>query len=220
MRLPETFIDAKEMIVDNLDETRSVLLSSFGSIMLKQCSLQHYHISTDSENLDDSQYSNLDLLLQYKERVVNRFEKFEEIPRAQYLKVLTPKGDKIWPISMINKVWEGVYPSSVAVNTETGIVYFLVIRVSGLHLIEFGKLNRTQLEAFNEDVNNVYPYRIGIFENALFDYVSGEEGNKYLRENIYVEFDCGIKIRIKKHEMEDEVLQVDEEIQEDIIKEN
>lgn len=196
MRLPETYIDAKQAIEESL-EGNKLIIGKYGSLLANLCDVIHYHVQ-DVENKEG--LGNLTLLLTYKVRIINKYNKFEEVKKSQTLKVLTTKGDKIWPYSIVIKVWEGNYPSGVAVNEETGQIYLLNLRMSGLELVSFSTFTEEELAAFKEDLNEVAPYRITLNEDAMFDYIAGLEGNRHLKETLSIEFDCGVKIRKKAEE--------------------
>lgn len=196
MRLPETYIDAKQTIEESL-EGNKLIIGKYGSLLANLCDVIHYHVQ-DVENKEG--LGNLTLLLTYKVRIINKYNKFEEVKKSQTLKVLTTKGDKIWPYSIVIKVWEGNYPSGVAVNEETGQIYLLNLRMSGLELVSFSTFTEEELAAFKEDLNEVAPYRITLNEDAMFDYIAGLEGNRHLKETLSIEFDCGVKIRKKAEE--------------------
>jgi len=196
MRLPETYIDAKRAIEESL-EGNKLIIGKYGSLLANLCDVIHYHVQ-DVENKEG--LGNLTLLLTYKVRIINKYNKFEEVKKSQTLKVLTTKGDKIWPYSIVIKVWEGNYPSGVAVNEETGQIYLLNLRMSGLELVSFSTFTEEELAAFKEDLNEIAPYRITLNEDAMFDYIAGLEGNRHLKETLSIEFDCGVKIRKKAEE--------------------
>lgn len=198
MRLPEIYIDARQAIEESLEGSKKLVKGKYGSLLANLCDVLHYHIE---ESEDENGLGNLILSLTYKERLINKYEKFEEIKRTQTLKVLTTKGDKIWPYNIVIKIWDGNYPSGVAVNEETGQIYFLNLRMSGLELVSFAKFTAEELEAFKEDLNEVAPYRIILNEDAMFNYISEYEGNRHLKETLNIEFDCGVKIRKKTDEI-------------------
>ncbi len=198
MRLPEIYMDAKQVIEDTLDGNQKLVLGKYGSLYANLCDVTHYHIQ-DLKNKEG--LANLTLLITYKERVINKYDKFEEIKKTQKLKVLTTKGDRIWPYSMVIKVWDGNYPSGVAVNEETGQIYFLNLRMSGLELVSFAKFTTEELEAFKEELNEIAPYKIVLDEDTMFDFIAELEGNRALKSTLTVVFDCGVKIRKKTDEM-------------------
>lgn len=198
IRLPEIYLDAKQAIEDSLEGSNKLVIGKYGSLLANLCDVTHFHIQ-DVKNKEG--LGNLTLLLTYKERVINKYNKFEEVKKSQTLKVLTTKGDKIWPYSMVIKVWEGNYPSGVAVNEETGQIYFLNLRMSGLELVSFAKFTKEELEAFKEELNEVAPYRIMLDETAMFDYIAELEGNRHLKDTLSIVFDCGVKIRKKTDEI-------------------
>lgn len=191
LRLPEIFCDAKQAIEDCL-ENNKLILSKYNSTMMNMCEVTHFHI----EEKGDEYIGNMKLLITYKERIITKYDKFETLNKTQVLTILTTKGDPIWPYIMTVKVWNGEYPSAVAINEETGVVYLLYLRMGSLGLTEFALLQDNQLECIKESLNEVSPYRIKLDENSMFKVLGEIEGNKCLYETLFIEFDCGVKFRV------------------------
>ena len=191
LRLPEIFCDAKQAIEDCL-ENNKLILSKYNSTMMNMCEVTHFHI----EEKGNEYIGNMKLLITYKERIITKYDKFETLNKTQVLTILTTKGDPIWPYIMTVKVWNGEYPSAVAINEETGVVYLLYLRMGSLGLTEFALLQDNQLECIKESLNEVSPYRIKLDENSMFKVLGEIEGNKCLYETLFIEFDCGVKFRV------------------------
>ena len=109
---------------------------------------------------------------------------------------MNTKGDSIWPYLMVVKVWNGEYPSGVAVNEDTGVVYLLYLKMGSLLLVEFALLKDNEKEAIKEALNEVTPYRIKLDEDAMFNVLAEIEGYRHLHEKVFIEFDCGVKFRV------------------------
>lgn len=192
LRLPETYCDAKQAIEDSLAGKRLVL-SKYNSTIVKLCDVTHFHVS---EETNPDKIGNIELLITYKEKIITKYDKFETLNKTQKLTILNTKGDPVWPYLIITKVWDGIYPSSVAINEETGVVYLLFLKMGSLGLIEFALLKDNQLECIKESLNEVYPYKIKLDEDAMFKVLGEVEGNRFLHETVYIEFDCGVKFRV------------------------
>lgn len=192
LRLPEIFCDAKQSIEDSL-ENRKLVLSKYNSSMVNMCEVTHFHI----EDVEDKEsVGSLHLLISYKERIITKYDKFETLNKTQNLTVLNTKGDPIWPYFMTTKVWDGEYPSAVAINEETGVVYLVYLRMGSLGLTEFALLKDNQLECIKESLNEVAPYRIRLDEDSMFKVLGEIEGTRCLHETLFIEFDCGVKFRV------------------------
>lgn len=199
VRLPDIYRDAKEMI-ENSFSKKNMLLSRYNSSLVKMCDVSHISIREES---NDEKVGSLYLLLKYRERIITKYDKFETLNKTQNLRILTPHGDNIWPFLMVVKVWNGEYPSCVALNEETGVVYLIYLTNENFKLVEFSVLSASQLEAITESLNDINPYRIGIDDDAMFKVLSEIEGVRYLQSNVYIEFDCGVKFRVfSKNETE------------------
>jgi hypothetical protein len=192
IRLPEIYCDAKEVIEKSL-ENKKFVLSTYNSQMISMCEVTHFHIK-DEEDKDRT--GTLELLLNYREKIITKYDKFETLNKTQTLMILTTKGDPIWPFIMVSKVFNGEYPSGVAYNKETGVVYLMYIHNDYLEMKEFGILKENMLECVSESLNEVAPYRIRLDEDAMFNVLSEQEGNRCLHDTLYIEFDCGVKFRV------------------------
>ena len=192
LRLPEIFCDAKQAIEDSL-ENKKLVLSKYNSSLMNMCEVTYFHID-DVEDVEAT--GSLKLTLRYKERIITKYDKFETLNKTQVLTVLSTKGDPIWPYLMTTKVWNGEYPSAVAINEETGVVYLLYLRMGSLGLTEFALLKENQLECIKESLNEVSPYRIRLDEESMFKVLGEIEGTRCLHETLFIEFDCGVKFRV------------------------
>lgn len=191
LRLPELYCDAKQALEDCLTGRR-LRLNRFNSTFTNMCEVT----SCDIEEHEDEYMGSIKVSLVYKERIITKYNKFETMIRNQTLTILATKGDPIWPYIMTCKVWNGEYPSAVAVNEDTGVVYLVYLLQNALGLTEFSVLKDNQLEAFRESINDLEPYKIKVDEDAMFKVLAEEEGNRVLHEMVYVEFDCGVKFRV------------------------
>lgn len=192
LRLPEIYCDAKQSIEDCL-EGRRLILSKYNSSMQNLCEVTHYNIK---EEEDEEKIGDIELLISYKERIITKYDSFETLNKTQTLRILNTKGDAVWPYLMVTKVWNGEYPSCVAINEETGVVYLVYLRLNALSLVEFALLKDNEKEAIKESLNEVMPYRIRLDEDAMFNVLAEIEGNRFLHEKVYIEFDCGLKFRV------------------------
>ncbi|MNV96140.1 hypothetical protein D3C71_1911080 [compost metagenome] len=93
-------------------------------------------------------------------------------------------------------IFEGDFPSCVAVDISTGEVFLVSIRGERFTLVEFGCLNVEQLRAFLNDLNDKSPYNLGINPEAMYDYIDGSEGLNYLKKNVFVQFNCLVPILV------------------------
>lgn len=194
VRYPDVFIDAKSLIEGVVDASPLLSLRTDGVMFANLCDILYLHIE-DAEDVEG--YSNLTLVVTYKQNVFMETSNFTAVEKTRKLKVLTSIGDTSWTYRMIDKVWEGDYPSTVAVDVTTGEVFFLSIKVNRLELIEFGLLSNLELDTFNLEVHDREPYRITIDSSAMFDYIDGAEGINSLRRNIVVEFNCAVPLRVR-----------------------
>lgn len=192
IRLPETYGDARE-ILENGFSTEVFTKGLYGIMKANPCTITHIQIHDKKDNLD---IGTIVVDLTYKERVINKYGKFEEKKVVQTLNILTPRGDSLWPYNLVVKIWDGKYPTSVAVDLKRGVVYLCNIGTRGVELIEYAHITKDEVEALTHDLNDREPYKIKIDEKAMFDYISEFEGLRALRSNIFIEFDCGVRFKV------------------------
>lgn len=196
INMPSIFSDAKQMLEDNLSTYRRLVVKKYNDIFANSCDVIHFHIT---EVEDEEGYSNLDIFLNYNERVIiesNGIERFEKVERCKQLRILCNLGDNFWTYRTINKIWNGDYPSTVAVDTDTKEVFFVHVRTSCIELVKFGIFSNSEFEAFLADIIEREPFRIKIDEDAMFRYIDGATGIDDLVNNVYIQFNCGTPIRI------------------------
>lgn len=194
IKYPDIYLDAKSMLKNCLEESPRVRFRAFEGWFSHPCEVTHFHID---EVEDVESPSNLVLTLTYNTTYLSEDKGFQTIEKVRKLKLLTAKGDDRWTYRLIEKIWEGQYPSTVAVDLESHEVFFVNITISGIDLIHFGVLDNKQFEAFEFDIHDREPFRVKIAEQALMDYVDGSEGIRHLRRNIIIELNCGVPIDVR-----------------------
>lgn len=194
VKFPDTYIDAKDMVVNALEQGGRVSIRAFKGLFANLCDVTHYHIE---EVEDEEGYSNMDILLTYKIRSLSTENGPQLLEKTRKLRVLTAQGDNSWTYRMIDKIWEGDYPSTVAVDMASGEVFLFGIKMNRIELIEFGQFDQLQFESFKLDVSDREPFSIKIDPNAMFEYIDGAEGINHLQRNIIVEFNCGLPIQVR-----------------------
>lgn len=200
-RIPENFCDAKQAIKDSLEQNK-LILSRYNSTLVNLCEVTHYHIKDEE---DDERVGSVHLSISYKEKIITKYDKFETLNKHQELTILNPNGDIIWPFTMVGKVWEGNYPSGVAINEETGVVYLIYLSLNTFGLTEFAILSDSELESVKESLNEVKPYAIKLDEDAMFKVLAEVEGTRYLHETLCIEFDCGVKFKVSSKSLKDDL---------------
>lgn len=196
IKLPNTYCDAADILRDSLEGHSRITVARYGSGVQSWGTLKHWHI----EEVDSDQQegpANINLSLTYLENVVSASEQFIEAERTQSLRILCNHGDTGWSINMQNRVFNGDYPSTVAVNLESGEVFFINIRPSGFELCTFGMMDAQELETFKQECVLRDPFSIRVTEDALFKVIDGAEGTNYLKGNLYIKFNCCVPIIVK-----------------------
>jgi hypothetical protein len=202
VRLPNVYIDAKELLNDTLNENRKVSIKTYGVMYSQVGDVMHHSIG---EVTNEESYANLDLMLTYVTRQLTfNNDAYAPIEKTRNLRVLNTLGDTRWTYNMIVKVWEGEYPSTVAVDMDSGNVFLVGVKANRIELTDFGILESSAFDAFHNDLNDREPFKIKIDEEAMFDVLDGSEGTNHLRHNVFIEFDCGMPIRVYSHQKQND----------------
>lgn len=201
---PERFVDAEGLLADKLDAYPVINMTSYLNSHYRRTDIENYSIQLiktddDYSDDDDTAYSNLLLALDYRMVYVNENGMFP-MRKSRTLRLFCPHGDKKWTYRMVQKVWEGEYPSTVALDIESGEVFFFCIKDLGIELIDFGYIPKSQLEFFDDTVNDREPYTVKIDDDAMFDYIDGAEGLHHLKRNVIITFNASTPI-VVRHEV-------------------
>lgn len=192
-RYPDVFVDAKELIKSCL-ESRKLSVKTYGSMFSRQCDVLHYHIGDKD---DEESYSNLRMVITYKMPYMDENERFTFLEKTRNLLVLSSSGDTRWTYRARNKIWDGEYPSTVAIDTETGDVMFFNLKPNRIELVFFGVLEGTAFDTVMSELHDREPFKIALDPDAMFNYIDESEGINHLKSNVLVIFNCGIPITVK-----------------------
>ena len=193
-RLPFYNIDSSEVLKEIIKEGVIVTESQYRSKIKQSCVLKNCSIEVCGEE-DDEFHTNIILGLTYTKNV-SKDSKIAPTDKTVKLRVLCGLGDREWGYRSKIKVWDGDYPSTVGVDIDSGTVYLLYVRKERLDLVEFGELEKQELDAFEDSLNTREPYNIGLDTNTLFAYLDGLEGYNFLKDNVYIDFNCCKPIRV------------------------
>lgn len=198
-RLPGTYSDAKELINSVLERGSSVVFSKYRHEYSNACLVKHYYIEPPAEGLDNGQ-PNLDLRIDYVEnKIVEGVCK--PLERHKRLRVLSSTGDTHWDNkNIVLKVWNGDYPTTVAVDVESGHVYLVYLYFNQFRLEYFGSMDDEQLETFLYTVNDREPFSIFINPNTMFQYIAESEGTNALKRGVTITFNCSTPVVIYNRE--------------------
>lgn len=167
-------------------EQGNLAFSPYNSNLRNFAILRNFDICNVGRNNDDS--SNITLNLDYTITLPDENGCLNTFEKSRQLNLLCTLGDCEWTHNMIDYVWNGDYPSTVAVDTNTGDVFLVYLRNTCLELRYFSVLDANQLARFEEDINLARPFKIKVHERALFLVLDGAEGYNHLKENVYIEF--------------------------------
>lgn len=189
-KLPLTNLDACEMLKNVLQDNVAVLEGVYREPAKHICLLKKYSIEANDET--ENNYADILLHVEYT-RNAFKGAKISEVEIKLDLRLLSNAGDRDWGHRSTINIWDGDYPSTVAVEENTGDVYLVFIREEKgrkIEFIKFGNMTESELNAFKDSYNDREPFSIGIDEDALFELLDGTEGYNYLKNNVYIKFNC------------------------------
>lgn len=189
---PEVHQDAQSILEEIFDYERPQLIIRFYNTDASRVAVMS-HLNVEQVE-DDEGFANLDISIAYKMLSFNN--RTNDTDKILKLRLLSTLGDKVWTYKMKELVWNADYPSTVAFDKETGDVYFVYLKLGAIELERFGKLSETELEAVTEDLNDRDAFEIKLKPHAMFLFIDGEEGVRHLRENLFIEFNCGLPIKV------------------------
>lgn len=208
LRLDTNYETAQEQLQLVLNNKANIVIGAMSLPLAHMGVINHYDISPVTDTTEDIMYSNMVLQLVYSLNLpaTSGKTKIYTIECSKRIVLLTTAGDIYWHKVLRDKVWNGKYPTTVGVDIETGEVYVIYLYSSYIELQLFGVLNELDIEGVAVNLSEKTPYRIYIAYDALWKYASEEEGTRYLRDNLYIEFDCGRPVQVSLMSA-DEVIQ-------------
>lgn len=202
-RYPAYYEDAKELLQDILSKHKRVQFGVFGGVLDVPAEVTFFSVE-DSEDAEGA--SNLRLSLMSRSPVFgSSYNSF--IDQQRRFQFFSPKGDDYWTPRMVNLVWEGKKPSTVAIELETKEVYLVYIYDTNIVFKRFSKLDDAEFEVIQNDIDEAEPYRIELDQKAMFEYIDGAEGVNRLISSIYINFNCAVPLHVsaKPPEAEDPI---------------
>jgi hypothetical protein len=188
VRLPFYNVDAFNTFKELLGKKFALTERAYGVSLAQHGDVKKCEITCES-NEEEEIYTNMILYLEYY-KYETKGERISSVGNELNLRLLSGLGDRDWGYRSIIKVWDGDYPSTVGVDIKTGKVYFVYIREGRLDIVYFGSMSEEELDTFEETFNDREPFKVGIVEDALYDYLDEAEGYNYLKKNVYIEFNC------------------------------
>lgn len=199
IKLSNLFLTVKEDLIEHLDSSMMQLgFSKYGVPTMQPCinfgDIVDFNIEQLVISKTKANKANIGLSLTYNIMSVEQ-ETVKKVTKQNYFMLLNSEADFEWTYGMIQKVWEGNYPSSVAID-QKGNCYFVYVESWGIHFSQFATLSEMELEMISSYLNDDTPYKIVIEPIAMFRVLDGAEGYNYLRKHIMVEFNCNKKLSV------------------------
>ena len=197
----DTSFDSVYQILETAFVNKRIAFGTWGSKLMNVGYVRDYNICNigkgREEGCDDD--ANITLTVNYSLTKFDSSGFCNNFPITNTFDLYSTIGDNQWTNNMKMKIFDGNYPSTVAVDKDTGKLYFVFIHKNGVEFKEFSELSEASFEAL-EEVNTKAPYRVRIDPEAMFLYIDGAEGTNHLRQNLIVEFDCGRPVLVRAGE--------------------
>lgn len=194
VRLDSTFERAESLITQCITNNNMLSIGAFNSQLSNPCPIKHFNIVNVGRNPDDN--ANISVSVIYTITEPDDIGVLHNYEKERTFNFLTTIGDMYWTPNMILKVFDNEIPSTVGIDTATGEVFLVYLKYWGMELKYFATLTNEQLALF-EDLNLDKPFKIDILPRAMFKYIDGAEGTNYLKQNLFIEFDCGHPLELK-----------------------
>lgn len=195
-KYPSFYEDAKDLLRDVLERGKRVSFSVFNQAVPAPCEVLFSNVedTEDSENI--TEYANIRLNLMTNMPVFGTpITSFVEKQRRFLL--LNASGDDYWTPRMVNLIWEGDKPSTIAIDIDTREVFFVYVRSAQLDFCKFAYLTESEFEIVNTDLDDSSPFSIRLGDSAMYDYIDGAEGVNCLVSSLYICFNASAPLHIR-----------------------
>lgn len=140
----------------------------------------------------DSEFSGLELQLNYTQVGQTQTGQPQNVRfERKFILYCEDKVSFDFPLTMEAKLF-GVKgkPDTVAVDTESGDVYLVYMNVNPeiFEMLHFGVLSKLSKDIVIDDDFLEAKYEFGVDKQYLYNFITGDEGWNYLRDNMYIQF--------------------------------
>ena len=187
-------IDAVSQLDSFFTNKKTIQFGKYGEKLAKGYVVQKFLF--DDENISDEKYANIWVNLWARQQGLTG-EVGESINLEFYF-FCSASAFLGWSNVLVRKVWDTGVPTTVGIDVKTRKVYLVYLQESKLLFDFFGEVTEDQFTALHTSLIESEPYTYGIDLAALYSYVDGSEGLNYLRNNIYIEFNCLVGFKIHK----------------------
>lgn len=194
VRLDSTFERAESLITQCITNNNMMSIGAFGSLLSNPCPIKHFNVVNVGRQPEDN--ANISISLIYTIAEPDDIGVLHSYEKERTFNFLTTVGDMYWTPNMILKVFDNDMPSTIGIDTTSGEVFFVYLKYWGIEFKYFGTLTPEQL-AVMDDLNLDKPFKIDIAPRAMFRFIDGAEGTNHLKQNLYIEFDCGHPMVLK-----------------------
>lgn len=194
---PDTFNEAKDIVEKHLN-FGNIDFGFFGHDMKTNsvCTVASYDIKALSFDQPCWASMGLDLNLDIVGMDLGSSETVSH--RSMSLVLFCAKGDITFPPVFRERIWQGYgKPHSIALDISNGDIYLVYfLKNIGLALIYFSTLPSVDVQIVLDGVNSETPYKFGVAQDALYNFIVQETGWKDLRRSLYIEFNTSHPISV------------------------
>lgn len=132
-------------------------------------------------------WGNLKLEMHYIDATFGVKSKPYSEEKVKSLILLCPKGDV--QLDGMDELWGGKgKPHTVAIDENNGDIYLVYLNDWGMYLQMFERLTEVQKDLVLSEVDEENPFEFGVHKEALYKFIAREEGWRYMRESLYIQF--------------------------------
>lgn len=192
---PRAFIDAHNVLSGLLSKGVQISVGNYGDILRSPCEIRDYDLQEVPEDEEEAEgSSNILLKVTYKQKIISNGGAFTAVDVHRNLLLLRPDFDS-WSYNLKMKVWDGSFPSTIALDEARGELLIVKLHTNRIELITFGDVSPKQLTRLDLlDTRN--PYRIMLDYDALLSYVDESERLNHLRNTLYIELNTDVPLRV------------------------
>lgn len=204
MALNTTFMSVKQVLTAHL-KSKTIYFSNYKDRgFALNCAVTSFDINDAGKGVQGDNSSNVTVNISYT-AVVAADKECVTADKTMTINILSNINDYKWGPIMRARVWRNDYPSAVGIEDVTGMVYLVYLREFGIEFCGFAKLDDGAMAAL-ETLHRDAPYEIKVRPETLFDCLEGDIGNKALRDNVYIAFNCMPPLNVYAEKSADEVV--------------
>ena len=198
----DNYLEEAKRQVERVAKTGRIQFGVYNSVYevqnlykIKRCSVQGIKLEAPEVQEDlEMLWSNMEVSMEYSTlQILGKDEVREDVKKSTFV-FLCPAGDT-WGTEM-DRLWKYGHPHTIAVDKSSYDVYMVYLTENGFIFLQFCQLSALQYTQVYTGVSAKTPYKYGIWDEAMYKFISNEVGWMELRRNLYLQFNTQEPIRI------------------------